>query len=70
VTGVDPKGAAADKGLREGDIIVSVNQTPVDSAKAVISAVDAAKSQNRDGALLLVQRGDGKSFVAVPFAHS
>ncbi|PQV57462.1 serine protease Do [Defluviimonas denitrificans] len=70
VTGVDPKGAAADKGLREGDIIVSVNQTPVDSAKAVTSAVDAAKTQNRDGALLLVQRGDGKSFVAVPFAHS
>ncbi|MEZ5771840.1 MAG: PDZ domain-containing protein [Defluviimonas denitrificans] len=61
VTGVDP-GAAADKGLREGDIIVSVNQTPVDSAKAVTSAVDAAKTQNRDGALLLVQRGDGPSW--------
>jgi serine protease Do len=70
VTAVDPKGSAADKGLHEGDVIVAVNQTPVESAKDVTAAIEAAKTQNRAAALLLVQRGQDKSFVAVPFAHS
>ncbi len=70
VTNVDPTGAAADKGLQQGDVIVAVNQTPVGSAKDVTAAIETAKTQNRDAALLLVQRGQDKSFVAVPFAHS
>jgi hypothetical protein len=36
----------------------------------VTAAIEAAKTQNREAALLLVQRGQDKSFVAVPFAHS
>ncbi len=70
VTSVDPKGGAADTGLQQGDVIVAVNQTQVKSASDVTAAVEAAKQQNRDAALLLVQRGQNTSFVAVPFAHS
>jgi serine protease Do len=70
VTSVDPKGGAADKGLHEGDVIVAVNQTPVESANDVTAAIETAKKQNREAALLLVQRGQDKSFIAVPFAHS
>ncbi len=70
VTQIDPNGSATDKGLREGDVIVAVNQTQVGSAGDVTAAIEAAKSQNRDAALLLVQRGPDRTFVAVPFAHS
>jgi serine protease Do len=70
VTNVDPAGSAADKGLRPGDVIVAVNQTPVTSAGEVTAAIDAAKTQNREAALLLVQRGPDRTFVAVPFARS
>lgn len=70
VTQVKPDGQAAGQGIREGDIIVSVNQTPVESAKDVAAALDAAQKKDRAAALLMVQRGDSRSFVAVPFAHS
>lgn len=70
VTSVDPKGSAADKGVREGDVIVSVNQTPVESAEDLSKAIDAARAENREAALLLLQRGQDRSFLAVPFAHS
>lgn len=70
VTQIDPRGSAADKGLREGDVIVAVNQTPVENAGDVTAAIAAAKAQNREAALLLVQRGPDRSFVALPFAHS
>ncbi|HQU69319.1 MAG TPA: Do family serine endopeptidase [Albidovulum sp.] len=70
VTQVKPDGQAAGEGLREGDVIVSVNQKPVTSAKDVTAALDAAQKDKRSAALLMVQRGDSRSFVAVPFAHS
>jgi serine protease Do len=70
VTQVNPEGQAASQGLREGDVIVSVNQKPVTSAEDVTAALDAAQKDKRSAALLMVQRGDAKSFVAVPFAHS
>lgn len=70
VTKVDPEGQAAGEDLRAGDVIVSVNQKPVASAKDVASALDAAQKDGRTAALLMVQRGDNRTFVAVPFAHS
>lgn len=70
VTQVNPDGQAAGEGLREGDVIVSVNQKPVTSAKDVTAALEAAEKDKRSAALLMVQRGESRSFVAVPFAHS
>jgi serine protease Do len=64
---VDPGSEAADKGLREGDVILSVNQAPVESAQDVVADVEAAKEKHRDAALLMIARGDSRSFVAVPF---
>lgn len=64
---VDPGSEAADKGLREGDVILSVNQAPVESAQDVVAGVEAAKEKHRDAALLMIARGDSRSFVAVPF---
>jgi serine protease Do len=60
---------ANERGIREGDIIVSVNQEPVETAKAAREIIAKAKADGRKSVLLLVQRKDDQSFVALPFAQ-
>jgi serine protease Do/serine protease DegQ len=48
-------------GLRADDIIVSVNQLPVDSMPAVAAAV----GRNPDSLLLNIRRGEGALFVVI-----
>ncbi|MDQ3079854.1 MAG: Do family serine endopeptidase, partial [Pseudomonadota bacterium] len=57
VTGVDPSSDAATKGLRRGDLIMSVNRQPVTTTQALLAAVAAARSAGRSSVLLLVKRG-------------
>ncbi len=64
------EGAAAERGITEGDIVVSVNQEPVTSAIGARDAIAKAKKEGRKSVLLLVQRKDGQNFVALPFAQS
>lgn len=61
-------GKAEERGIAEGDIIVSVNQEPVNSAKAARDVIAKAKAEGKKSVLLLVQRKDNQSFVALPFA--
>src|SRR5688572_19449463 len=60
ITDVDPSGAAASAGLREGDVIQQVNGKSVDDADDVRDALNA-----NDGkpSVLLIARGDGTFFV-------
>jgi serine protease Do len=58
ITAADPNSDAAQKGLRAGDIIVSVNQSPVTTPEAVAAAVEAARRGGRRAVLLQVQRGN------------
>ena len=60
ITDVDPSGAAASAGLREGDVIQQVNGKPVRSAEEVRSALNAAGDKP---AVLLIARGNGTVFV-------
>jgi serine protease Do len=61
---------AAEAGIREGDLIVSVNNVAVANASEAKSAVGEAGKSGRKSVLLQIER-DGKStFVAVPFAAS
>jgi serine protease Do len=62
VTGVDPSSAAADSGLRKGDVIQEVNHQPVKNAAEFEAAM--SKSE-KNGALLLVNRGGTTVFVAL-----
>ncbi len=65
VAAVAPTSDAAGK-LQRGDIIQSINSTPVRSPADVASAVAAAKRAGRPSVLLLVQRGRGApAFLAV-----
>lgn len=59
----DVNGAAAKAGLRAGDVIIMANGEPVLSAEDLSKQVATAK----DGkVLLLIQRGEGRAFIAVP----
>ena len=68
VVGVDPAGGAAEKGLRPGDVIVSVGQKKVASLAEAKREIERQKSAERGSVLLRVVRDGNASFVAVPVA--
>ena len=55
VTNVDPNGAAATEGIARGDVIVEVNQQPVETLDEMQAALD--KSGDRPILLLVARRG-------------
>ena len=57
VTAVDPSSDAAEKGVRRGDLIISVNRQAVATPQALLAAVAAARSAGRSSVLMLVKRG-------------
>ena len=62
---VDPSSDAAGKGLQRGDVILSVNRTPVTSAADIARLVGQSKTAGRNSVLLYVQRRNVGSFVPV-----
>jgi serine protease Do len=68
VTEVDPKSAAAERGFKEGDVILEVAGKNVTSAGDVRDAIAAAKSDNKNVVLMRVKSGGQSRFVAVPLA--
>jgi serine protease Do len=66
VSAVEPNSAAADKGLRAGDVIEEVNQQAVEKPGDVSKSIDALKKAGKKSALLLVSNGAGDvRFVAL-----
>ncbi len=61
VLDVEPGSAAAQAGLRRGDIIVSVNREPVKSVEDVRRAAE----KSRHGILLNIRRGEGALFLVI-----
>ena len=69
ITAVDSSSDAAEKGLRAGFLIMSVNQVPVTSPAQVTAAVDAARRAGRKSVLLLVKSGTApEAFVGIDIA--
>ncbi len=68
VTEVDPKSAAADRGFKEGDVILEVAGKTVANAGDVREAINAARSDNKNSVLMRVKSGGSSRFVAVPLA--
>ncbi|WP_029003139.1 DegQ family serine endoprotease [Azorhizobium doebereinerae] len=67
ITSVDRNSAAADKGLKPGQVIVEVGQEPVAAPADLQKRVDALKKDNKKSALLLISDGEGQvQFAAVP----
>lgn len=60
IVSADPSSdAAANKGLKRGDVIVSVNRVPVTTAAQLAAAVNTAKTAGRDTVVLFIQRARG-----------
>jgi serine protease Do len=68
VTDVDPKSAAADRGFKEGDVILEVAGKTVSNAADVRDAIKAARSDNKNTVLMRVKTGGQSRFVALPLA--
>ncbi|MBR0800521.1 Do family serine endopeptidase [Bradyrhizobium jicamae] len=68
VTEVDPKSAAAERGFKEGDVILEVAGKTVGTAGEVRDAITAARNDNKNSVLMRVKSGGSSRFVAVPLA--
>jgi serine protease Do len=68
VTEVDPQSAAAERGFKEGDVILEVGGKSVTNAGDVRAALDAARTDNKNSVLMRVKSGGSSRFVAVPIA--
>jgi serine protease Do len=66
ITGVDPDSDAADKGVKEGEKITSVNNQEVANAADIAKVIAQAKKDGRTKALFQIQSDSGSRFVALP----
>jgi serine protease Do len=65
---VEPKSAAADRGLRKGDVILEVAGTSVTDPSDVREAIQAARTDKKKSVLMRLRSGDASHYVAVPLA--
>jgi serine protease Do len=68
VTKVDPKSAAAERGLSKGDVILEVAGKSVSSPGDVRAALEAARTDKKSSVLMRLRSGDASHYVAVPLA--
>ncbi len=66
VSDIDPEGAAADQGLKEGDVILEVAGKTVSHPSDVAEAIDAARNEGKRSVLMRVKSGEGERFLALP----
>ena len=66
VADVEPDSAASEKGLKRGDVIVSVNGSDAKTVNDVGRAVAEAMEDDRKAILFQIQSGDRNRFVALP----
>ncbi len=66
ITSVDPSSEAADKGLKTGEKITSVNNQAVRSGDDIQKVLAAAKKDGRKKALFQIEDQNGNRFVALP----
>ncbi len=67
VADVAPGSAAHRKGIRSGDVIVTVGNEPVGSIAEVNERIEAAQGDGREAVLMLMSRDGSERFVALPF---
>lgn len=66
VTAVEPRSPAAERGFKEGDVILEVGGKAVADAAEVRDALSSARNDKKNSVLMRIRSGDGSRFVAVP----
>src|SRR5712691_8555758 len=66
---VEPKSAAADRGLKKGDVILEVAGKNVTKPGDVGDALEAARTDKKGSVLMRLRSGDASRYVAVPLAN-
>ncbi len=66
VTDVDPRSPSADRGFKEGDVILEIAGKAVATPAAVNDAMTAAKADKKNSVLVRVKSGENSRFVALP----
>ncbi len=70
VVDVKPGSAAADKGLKPGDVITEASHAQVQAPQDLARAVDTARADGRPSVLLLVENPQGMRYVALPLGKT
>jgi serine protease Do len=70
ITKVEPKSAAADRGVKKGDVILEVAGKNVAKPGDVGDALEAARADKKSSVLMRLRSGDASRYVAVPLANS
>jgi len=68
VTAVDPDGPAADRGIKEGDVITNVGGTSVSTPSDVQKQLAQLQKAGKHSVLMRVKSGEGTHYVALPLA--
>lgn len=68
VTDVDPNSPSAERGFKEGDVILEVAGKLVGTPGEVRDAINTARNENKNSVLVRVKSGDASRFVAMPVA--
>ncbi|MDO8979575.1 MAG: Do family serine endopeptidase [Afipia sp.] len=68
VTDVDPNSPSAERGFKEGDVILEVAGKLVSNPAEVRDAINTARNENKNSVLVRVKSGDSSRFVAMPVA--
>jgi serine protease Do len=66
VTAVNPDGASAERGLKEGDVILEVAGKSVATPDDVRKELSTARADNKNSVLIRIRSGDSSRFVALP----
>ena len=66
VTGVNAGGASAERGLKEGDVILEVAGKSVATADDIRNELNTARTDKKNSVLVRVRSGDSSRFVALP----
>ncbi len=66
---VEPKSAAADRGLKKGDVILEVAGKTVSNPDDVREALEGARTDKKSSVLMRLRSGDASHYVAVPLAN-
>jgi len=70
VTAVDPNGPAADRGVKEGDVILDIAGKAVSDPADVRQQLTDLRKEGRHAALMRMKSGDSTKFVAVPLGSA